>query len=200
MWKSCLFPQFLWKSPTPDRDTGLILQRVRIDDIFANGKAKRPPQRDIFMSIFETDDDGEFDEKDKVRLFETERNRGSSVSGYARKFFPVALIVIAGLAAAVYFLMPGTGDEIQGSHEMRRAVVDHLKTKEKRDLTEVTFYKCDGYFWAKALAEPKPYPPSLLLDDVNQFRIKVTQTGKDTYQSETLPLPAKTDDVPCGNR
>jgi hypothetical protein len=145
-----------------------------------------------------THDDVAFDEKDKVRLFETERNRSSSVSGYARKFLPVALIVIVGIAAAVYFLMPGTGDEIQGSYEMRRAVIDHLKSKEKRDLTEVTFYKCDGYFWAKVLAEPKPYPPSLLEDDVNQFRIKVTPTGKETYRSETLPLPAKADDVPCG--
>ena len=156
------------------------------------------------MSLFDTEDestvthdDVTFDEKDKVRLFETERNRGSSVSGYARKFLPVALIVIVAIAAAVYFLMPGTGDEIQGSHEMRRAVVDHLKSKEKRDATEITFYKCDGYFWAKVLAEPKPYPESNLLDDVNQFRIKVTQTGKDTYRSETLPLPAKADDIPC---
>ena len=157
------------------------------------------------MGIFDTEDeavvtpdDVVFDEKDKVRLFETERNLSSSVSGYARKFLPVAMIVIVAIAAAVYFLMPGTGDEIQGSHEMRRAVIDHLKSKEKRDATEITFYKCDGYFWAKALAEPKPYPPSLLLDDVNQFRIKVTPTGKETYQSETLPLPSKADDVPCG--
>lgn len=156
------------------------------------------------MGIFDTEDESTvthtevtFDDKDKVRLFETERNRSSSASGYARKFLPVALIVIVAIAASVYLLMPGVGDEIQGTHEMRRAVIDHLKSKEKRDATEITFYKCDGYFWAKVLAEPKPYPTSLLEDDVNQFRIKVTQTGKDSYQSETLPLPAKADDVPC---
>jgi hypothetical protein len=156
------------------------------------------------MGLFDTEDeaadaggDVTFDEKDKVRLFETERNRSSSVSGYARKFLPVALIVIVAIAAAVYFLMPGTGDEIQGSHAIRRAVIDHLKSKEKRDATEITFYKCDGYFWAKVLAEPKPYPPSLLLDDVNQYRLKVVQNGKETYQLETLTLPAKADDVPC---
>ena len=115
------------------------------------------------MGIFDTEDEAAvtpdevvtFDEKDKVRLFETERNRSSSVSGYARKFLPVALIVIVAIAAAVYFLMPGTGDEIQGSHEMRRAVIDHLKPKDKRDATEITFYKCDGYFWEQVLDEPK---------------------------------------------
>jgi hypothetical protein len=149
------------------------------------------------MSLFDTEEEATFDEKDKVRLFETERNRSGSVNSYARKFLPVTLIVIAAIAAAVYFLMPGTGDEIQGSHEMRRSVYDYMLTKEKRTANEITFYKCEGYYWAKVLAEPKPYPPSLVLDDVNQYRLKVVQTGKETYRLETLPLPAKGDDIPC---
>lgn len=159
------------------------------------------------MGIFDAEDeatvtheDVSFDGKDKVRLFETERNRSGSASGYARKFLPVALIVIVAIAASVYLLMPGVGDEIQGTHEMRRAVIDHMQSKEKRTATEITFYKCDGYFWAKVLAEPKPYPESNLLDDVNQFRLKVTPNGKETYQLETLPLPAKADDIPCGKQ
>lgn len=176
-----------------------MLQLSGINDIFADVTIQRTlSRRTRIMGLFDTEDqtavtpdEVTFDDKDKVRLFETERNRGGSGTRYIRKFLPVTLIVIAAIAAGVYFLMPGTGDEIQGSTSMRRSVYDHMLTKAKRTANEITFYKCDGYFWAKVLAEPKPYPPSLILDDVNQFRLRVTKTGKETFQSETLPLPAR---------
>lgn len=140
-----------------------------------------------------------FDEKDKIRLFETQEKKKNvrSVRDYAKFFLPIALVVIVGIAAVVYFLSPGIGDTVRPSNELYNAVYDHMLTNEKRTANEVIFYKCDGYYWVKVLAEPRAYPPSNLEDAVNQYRLSVRENADGSRQIATLPLPAKEDDVPC---
>jgi len=150
------------------------------------------------MKIFETDDDTDFDQSEKVRLFETQKRRDTSGKNYAKLLIPIALLVLAAIAAAVWLTRPNIGDEVKPPGTLRQQVYSYMLDKEKRTATEMTFYKCDGFLWVKAVAEPRSYPPSNLLDDVNQFRLSARQNGEDIWQIETLALPAKPDDVPCG--
>ncbi|MGI8812222.1 MAG: hypothetical protein ACR2IH_06790 [Pyrinomonadaceae bacterium] len=149
------------------------------------------------MNIFETPDEDKFDEKDKVRLFQTVNEQASSAHHYARVLLPIAAFVLVGLIAFVFITRKGVGDEIMPAAAMRSQVYDYMLTTEKRAPTEMTFFKCDGYYWIKILAEPKPFPPSLVLDDVNQFRLEVRQAGDDKWQVSKLPLQTGENDVPC---
>ena len=138
-----------------------------------------------------------FDEKDKVRLFETQEKNVRSIHDYAKIFLPIAVVVIVVLAAIMYLMSPGIGDTVRPSIELNDAVYDHMLTQEKRTANEIAFYKCDGYYWVKILAEPRAYPPSNLEDDVNQYRLTVREKSDGSRQIETLPLPSKENDIPC---
>jgi len=145
----------------------------------------------------EQQDEIRFDEDSKIRLFETQQKTSKSVHDYVKHFLPFALIVIVGLGVLYYFLQPGVGDEVRASDEMYTSVYDHMLTKEKRTASEMTFYKCDGYYWVKVLAQPRVYPPSLRLDPVNQYRLTAKEQPDGKYQITTLPSQSQQDDVPC---
>ena len=138
-----------------------------------------------------------FDEKDKVRLFETQEKSVKSVHAYAKILLPIALLVIVGLAAVMYFFSPGIGDPVRPPQELSDAVYDYMLTHEKRTASEMTFYKCDGYYSVKIVAEPRSYPPSNLLDAVNQYRLTVREDEGGSRRIATLPLPTNEDDAPC---
>lgn len=138
-----------------------------------------------------------FDEKDKVRLFETQEKNVRSIHDYAKMFLPIAVVVIVVLAAVMYLMSPSIGDAVRPSRELNDVVYDYMLTTEKRTANEMTFYKCDGYYWVKILTEPRAYPPSNLEDEVNQYRLTVRENADGSRQIVTLPLPAKADDVPC---
>jgi len=140
-----------------------------------------------------------FDEKEKVRLFETQEKNVRSIHDYAKIFLPIAVVVIVVLAVVMYLMSPGSGDVVRPSTDLNDAVYDYMLTTEKRTANEITFYKCDGYYWVKILAEPRAYPPSNLEDEVNQYRLTVRENADGTRQIATLPLPSKEDDVPCKN-
>ena len=153
------------------------------------------------MSLLDADeelqDEVRFDEDSKIRLFETQQKTSKSIHDYVKHFLPFAVIVIVGLGVLYYFMQPGIGDEVRASNEMYDSVYDYMLTKEKRTAAEMTFYKCDGYYWVKVLAQPRAYPSSLRLDPVNQFRLTAREQPDGKYQVATLPLPSPQDDVPC---
>ncbi len=149
------------------------------------------------MSLFEEENNIDFDEENKIRLFETQKRSERSFWDYAKKFLPVVLVVIVGIAAVLYFIQPGIGDRVKAPLELEYAVYDYMLAKEKRSVSEIAFYKCDGYYWVKLLAEPRSYPPSNLLDAVNQYRLTARQTEASKWQITTLPLPSADNDVPC---
>jgi hypothetical protein len=151
------------------------------------------------MGIFDAVDEDkiEFDEESKIRLFETQQRSSRSIHDHLKRFLPMAVVAAVVVGGIIYMMQPGVGSPIAVQDEMKQAVYDHMLTKEKRTLAETTYYKCDGYTWVKVVAEPRSYPPSLPLDAVNQYRLKVDSAGEKLFNIETLPLPAKQDDVPC---
>lgn len=151
------------------------------------------------MGLFDTNDEieekgVELDDDSKIRLFETHQKTSKSIHDYIRKFLPVAVVAAVLLGLFVYFMSPGIGDQVRAPDDVYDAVHDHMLMVEKRSPVEMTFYKCDGFYWVKVLAEPKPFPPSNLEDPVNQFRLTARQQdGK----VQVVTLQKSDDNTPC---
>lgn len=151
------------------------------------------------MSLFEEEENKSdiFDAEDKIRLFETQKRSERSVKDYAKVLLPIAVVAAVLVGGILYLIQPGIGDAVKAPKELEDAVYDYMLTREKRTTAEITFYKCDGYYWVKVLAEPRSYPPSLLLDAVNQYRLIARQNEDGSRPITTLPLPSKEEDIPC---
>ena len=150
------------------------------------------------MSLLEPEENEvSFDEDSKIHLFETQQRSSKSVRNYIKKFLPVALVAIIILAGIIWLMQPGVGDAIAVSSDMKQAAIDYMQNTEKRTVREMTFYKCNGYYWVKILAEPRSYPPSVLDDPVNQYRLTMKKQEDGSIGIDTLPLPPKEHDVPC---
>lgn len=151
------------------------------------------------MSLFETEDEPkevEFDKNDKVRLFETQQRETEGGRGYLKKFLPVALVAVIIIAGIIWLMQPGIGDAVKPPKEVEEAVDEYMLTKEHRSIREITFYKCDGFYWVKILSEPRSSVASVD-DPENQFRLSVKASDGKATEITTLPLQSKEQDKPC---
>jgi hypothetical protein len=144
----------------------------------------------------EEQNDLEFDKDSKIRLFETQKRETESGYGYLKKFLPVAVVAVIIIAGIIWLMQPGIGDAVKPPQDVENAVYDYMDKTEHRSVREITFYKCNGYYWVKILAEPRSSTMSVD-DPVNQFRLSVKTSGDRATEITTLPLPEQANDVPC---
>jgi hypothetical protein len=137
------------------------------------------------------------DDGSGTHLFETQQRSSKSVQSYLKRFLPVGVVAVLVLAGIIWLMQPGIGDPIAVSTELKQAVDDYMQANEKRAVSEKTFYKCNGYYWVKILAEPRSYPPSVRDDPVNQYRLEVHSSDGKTAQIKTLPAPVNASNKPC---
>jgi hypothetical protein len=182
------------------RESGAILQTANDWCYFCGViPARKSPGGEISMSLFEPEDepqDVEFDKDDKVRLFETQQRETEGGRGYLKKFLPVAVVAIIIIAGIIWLMQPGKGDAVRPPADIADAVDNYMLTKEHRSIREITFYKCDGFYWVKILAEPRSSVASVD-DPANQFRLSVKTADGKAIDITTLPVPDRASDVPC---
>jgi hypothetical protein len=152
------------------------------------------------MSLFEPEEektsDVGFDEESKIRLFETQQRESRSVHDHLKRFLPVAVVAVVIVGALIYFMQPGIGDAVKPPKHIEDSVYEYMLAKEKRSVREIAFYKCDGWYWVKILAEPRSQLASVD-DPANQYRLRVDAADERASNITTLPLPDKANDVPC---
>ena len=139
-----------------------------------------------------------FDEDSKIRLFETQARESRGVHDHLKRFLPVIVIAIVVVGGVIYMMQPGIGSAVKPPKPVEDSVYDYMQKTERRSVREITFYNCDSWYWVRILAEPKSYPPSNLEDAVNQYRLRVDRSGDTVSNIQTLPLPPKENDKPCG--
>jgi hypothetical protein len=153
------------------------------------------------MSLLEPEEEDrsgvEFDKDSKIRLFETQKRETEGSYGYLKKFLPVVAVAIILMGVVIWLMQPGIGSAVKPPKEVEDSVYQYMDTKEHRSVREITFYNCGNWYWVKILAEPRSYPPSLLQDPVNQFRLRVDRNGDTASSIQTLPLPDSANDLPC---
>lgn len=132
---------------------------------------------------------------DKNRLFQTvEETKGSSRK-YIGVLGVVAVLVAVGGAIAWYLNRPGIGDKIRVSSAVELAVRDHFLLKEKRTATDISFYQCEGFYWARVGVETRTDIPNPLLR-VPFYKARISQTG-DTTAITAAPIGSPAEDQPC---
>jgi hypothetical protein len=100
-----------------------------------------------------------FDEKEKIRLFQTHQASGKSVKHYLKVILPIVIgvLIVAGLV--VYFMLPARGDVVRAPHEMADAIEAYYADTERRSVADVTAYYCEDHYAATVQLEPIPYIP-----------------------------------------
>jgi hypothetical protein len=100
-----------------------------------------------------------FDEKDKVRLFQTHNESGKSISHYLKVILPIVLGVIIIGALAFYFMLPSRGDVVRSPSGMEDAIDGYYADTERRSVENVTTYYCEDHYAATVQLVPNSYIP-----------------------------------------
>jgi hypothetical protein len=161
---------------------GVLTDRVSQKAVEPN--AAKSPQEAVRPVVLQDD-----------RLFETrEEFEGSSRNYLKLLAIVVGVVAIAG-AAVFYFTLPGIGDPIHAPAGAEDAVRDNLLTKQKRTATDIVFFKCEGFYWARAGVETRKDIPNPIYK-IGTYAAKVTQTGE-SWDVSAQPVTSPDLDVPC---
>jgi hypothetical protein len=136
------------------------------------------------------------DPVDKNRLFETLKEESESSRNYFRLFSIVAVLVLAAILAAWFILMPGIGDQVRAPEGLEDAMREHFRSVEKRTANEITFYKCNGYYWAHVEVEVRPDIQTDPKYGYSSYRAKAAGDGV-AWQIAAQPITSPDQDVPC---
>lgn len=138
----------------------------------------------------------QLDPNDKSRLFQTVSRESSSLRGYLKIFLPIAgLVLLAGIVF-FYLTIPGIGDTFRPRTELDLGVRYHLLDVQKRVATDITFYKCDGFTWAKADVETRPDIPEPILQ-LGSYVVKAVPNGENSWAFTSKPIQTGERPVPC---
>lgn len=133
---------------------------------------------------------------EKDRLFETTEKVSSSSRHYLVLLGIVAVIVIVGGAIVFYYVQPGVGDVVRAPRGGEDAVREYFLGTVKRTATDVTFYKCDGFYWARVGVETRTDLPNPLMK-VGTFKAKLTGQEGAWQVSDATAVQSQDQDVPC---
>lgn len=92
----------------------------------------------------------------KDELFATHDAIPTSKAGYVKTLGIVAVVVLATIAAVLYFNLPGIGDEVKAPAGLEDAINDHFISKEKREITEIKVFYCKDYYAVQVKLKPLP--------------------------------------------
>ena len=133
---------------------------------------------------------------EKDRLFQTVKEETGSERNYLKVLgIVVGLVVIIG-SVVFYLTLPKVGDQVRGSTEMEMAVRDHFLTKEKRTATEITFFQCDKYFWARVGVEVRPDIKTNPIYALDKYTARIEPAGN-AFNITATPVTSPDIDVPC---
>ncbi|MFT3745810.1 MAG: hypothetical protein QM785_16155 [Pyrinomonadaceae bacterium] len=134
-------------------------------------------------------------EVDKNRLFETVEETKSSSRRYLVVLGVVALVVVIAGVAGSYYMDPKSGDKIVAPKGLEIALREHFLTKQKRDSTDIAYYKCEGFVWARVGVETRTDLPNPVFR-IGTYAAKATQSG-DVWDITATPISNPELDVPC---
>lgn len=134
-------------------------------------------------------------EVDKNRLFETVEETKSSSRKYLAVLGILAVLVLIAGVAGSYYMSPGNGDKILAPKGLEIALREHFLTKQKREATDIAYYKCEGNVWARVGVETRTDLPNPVFR-IGTYAAKAMQNG-DVWDITAAPISTPELDVPC---
>lgn len=124
----------------------------------------------------------------KDELFATLDGNEKSKTRYLKTFAIIAVVVLALIAAAMYFYLPDMGEEVRAPAGMEEAVRSHLAAAEKRDFQEMKAFYCKTYYAGQVRVEPRPTnlkpPPGKVTDN---YDVAATLKEDGTWTVSAMP-------------
>ena len=133
---------------------------------------------------------------EKDRLFQTVKEETGSERSYLKVFGIIVVLVLVGGGIAFYLTLPGVGDQVRGSTAMEMAVREHFLTKEKRTATDITFYQCDKYFWARVGVEVRTDIKTNPVYALDKYTARIEPSGGN-FNITATPVTSPEIDIPC---
>ena len=134
---------------------------------------------------------------EKNRLFETTEKVSSSSRNYLKVLGVVAIVVVVGVGGLFYFMEPGVGDRVVAPRGAEIVVRDHFLLNVKRTATDVVFFKCDGFYWARVGVETRTDMDNPLMR-VGTYKARINGQGEGSWQvTEATPITSPELDTPC---
>ena len=133
---------------------------------------------------------------EKDRLFQTVKEETGSERNYLKVFGIIVVLVLITGGIVFYMTLPKPGDQVRGSTEMEMAVREHFLTKEKRTATDIIFYQCDKYFWARVGVEVRKDIKTNPIYALDKYTARIDQSGN-TFNVTATPVTSPDIDAPC---
>ena len=134
---------------------------------------------------------------EKDRLFETQKQ----VSGSSRKYVVLvgilALIAMIGIGGIFYKTMPIEGDQVRGPRGLESAIRDHFLEKEKRTATDIAFYYCGDFYWARVGVEKRSDIKTNPVYKYDSYKAQGVARGGDGWTINASPITSPEMDLPC---
>ena len=134
-------------------------------------------------------------EVDKNRLFETVEETKNSSKKYLAVLGAVTAMVIVAASGGSYYFAPGIGDKILAPKGLEIALRDNLLTKQKREATEISYYKCQDLVWARVGAETRNDLPNPVFK-IGTYAARAIRNGE-SWEITATPILLPEMDIPC---
>jgi hypothetical protein len=138
------------------------------------------------------EEDELFDDKEKIRLFQTHQASGKSIKHYLKVILPIVIGVLVVVGLVVYFMLPARGDVIRAPHEMADAIEAYYADTERRSVADMTAYYCEDHYAATVQLESIPYIPGKPRDPNLPRHVLAFNKGNSGWEIK----PSSADD-PC---
>lgn len=134
-------------------------------------------------------------EIEKDRLFETVKETSSSGRRYVIAIGIVSILVTIAAIVGGFIMRPGIGDRITAPRGLEVALRDHFLTKQKRESTDIAFYQCESFYWARVGVETRNDLPNPIFK-IGTYTARATPDGE-SWIIEASPITSPEMDVPC---
>lgn len=134
-------------------------------------------------------------EIEKDRLFETVKETSNSGRRYVIAIGIFSIFVTIAAIGGGYLMRPGVGDRITSPRGLEAALREHFLTKEKRDSTDIAFYQCESFYWARVGVETRNDLPNPIFR-IGTYAARATPDGE-SWAIEAAPITSPEMDFPC---
>ncbi|HQZ97003.1 MAG TPA: hypothetical protein PLP21_11850 [Pyrinomonadaceae bacterium] len=132
---------------------------------------------------------------EKDRLFETVKETSNSGRRYVIAIGIFSILVTIAAIGGGYLMRPGVGDRITSPRGLEAALREHFLTKEKRDSTDIAFYQCESFYWARVGVETRNDLPNPVFR-IGTYAARATPNGE-SWDITAVPITGPEMDVPC---
>ncbi len=130
-------------------------------------------------------------------LFQTHQRAARSWRQYLKVLGIVVVFVVVAGAATVYLTLPRFGSPVRAPYSLDQAVKSHFLDVEKRTVTEMEFFFCDTYYWARVEVEKRPDIKTNPIYQIGSYTARATSDGEDKWAITAAPTTAPDTDIPC---